>query len=85
MKFGLIHHIHLTSCQPSTTSSSILRELGRLIGSPGPFKEKVNILTHAFLKPCATMYLAQKNWLFFRSGANEYTAAIHFTQGKCFS
>ena len=24
MKFCLIHHIHLTSCQPTTTSSSIL-------------------------------------------------------------
>ena len=27
-------------------------------GSPRPFKEEVNILAHAFLKPCATMSLA---------------------------
>ena len=58
--------------------------LGRLIGSPGPFKEKVNILTQAFLKPCATVYLSQGNWLFFRYGANEYTAAIYSTGENAF-
>ena len=25
-----------------------------------PYKEEANILTHAFLKPCATLYLARK-------------------------
>ena len=28
------------------------------LGSRGPFKEKVNILPQASLKPCATVYLA---------------------------
>ena len=26
--------------------------------SPSPYKEEANILTHAFLKPCTTTYLA---------------------------
>ena len=41
MKFCLIHHIHLTSCQPSTTSSSILTAFCRENASTTSSRQKM--------------------------------------------
>ena len=49
-KFCLIHHIHLTSCQPTTTSSSILTTFCREnAGGRKCFPRICQILKHRFL------------------------------------
>ena len=57
-KFCLIHHIHLTSCQPTTTSSSILTTLCRKNASTTSRREK--IFSKNSLNPKAQIFTLQK-------------------------
>ena len=58
LKFCLIHHIHLTSCQLTTTSSSILRTFCRENASITSRMQKM--LSKSSLNPKARIFMLQE-------------------------
>ena len=68
MKFCLIHHIHLTSCQPTTTSSNILTTFCRENASSTNRRQKM--LSKSSLNPEAWIFTLQESSNLFLVGKN---------------
>ena len=80
MKFCFIHHIHLTSCQPTTTSSNILTTFCRENASSTNRRQKM--LFKSSLNPETQIFTLQEQTNLFLVGKNVLIVMISILINK---